>query len=163
MAKGENIKIFEFGGKRITFDFGDGMQMINATEMVKVFDKRLDNFMRLKQTKEFIKALESVPSDVRERKIIRVVRGGTPDLQGTWIDELLALKLASWLSPQFEIWVYSKIRELLTTGKTELESERLDHKELNFWLQKIADNTLEASRHSQELLDKIKKTLPPKA
>ncbi|MEM1121660.1 MAG: KilA-N domain-containing protein, partial [Bacteroidota bacterium] len=42
--------------------------------------------------------------------------------QGTWMDEKLALKFAAWLSPNFELWVYDRIQELLTTGKTELPS-----------------------------------------
>ena len=29
-----------------------------------------------------------------KREVLRVVRGGTPDLQGTWMDEKLALKFA---------------------------------------------------------------------
>jgi hypothetical protein len=54
------------------------------------------------------------------KEVLRVVKGGEPHLQGTWMDEKLALKLASWLSPEFELWVYDRIQELLTTGKTEL-------------------------------------------
>jgi hypothetical protein len=50
-----------------------------------------------------------------------VIQGGEPDIQGTWMDEKLALKFAAWLSPAFELWVYDKIQELLTTGKTELK------------------------------------------
>jgi len=42
-------------------------------------------------------------------------------LQGTWMDEKLALKFAAWLSPEFELWVYDRIQELLTTGKTEIK------------------------------------------
>ena len=59
--KSKQIKVFKYKDKRITFDFGDGNKMINATEMVKAFDKRLDNFMRLKQTKEFISTLKVFP------------------------------------------------------------------------------------------------------
>lgn len=149
MAK--TVKKFEFQGKRITFDFGDGEQMINATEMVKAFNKRLDNFMRLKQTKEFIKALESDPSHVRDREMIKVIKGGVPELQGTWVNDVLALKLAAWLSPQFEIWVYTKIKELLTTGKVEIEP-RISDKELIFYLDKILDNSLESKRLAQHLI-----------
>ena len=53
-------------------------------------------------------------------KVLRIVQGGTPSLQGTWMDEKLALKFAAWLSPVFELWVYDRIEELLLTGKTEL-------------------------------------------
>ena len=162
MAREKQLKTFEFDGKQITFDFGNGEQMVNATQMVKAFDRRLDNFMRLKQTKSFIKTLESVPSDVREREIIRVVRGGSPHLQGTWVNDILALKLASWLSPEFEIWVYSKIKELLTTGRTELNANPVEDQELMLYLKKIANNSLEASHLADFLIQrKTRRLLPP--
>lgn len=44
--------------------------------------------------------------------------------QGTWMDEKLALKFAAWLSPRFELWVYDRIYELLTTGQTKLEKTK---------------------------------------
>ena len=36
------------------------------------------------------------------------------------MDEKLALKFAAWLSPRFELWVYDRVQELLTTGETHL-------------------------------------------
>jgi KilA-N domain len=31
----------------------------------------------------------------------------------TWVHSRIALKLAAWLSPNFEVWVYSVIEKLL--------------------------------------------------
>lgn len=42
------------------------------------------------------------------------------------MDEHFALKFAGWLSPNFEVWVYKKIRELLTTGKTKIRGKYKD-------------------------------------
>jgi len=65
-------------------------------------------------------------------------------LRGTWMNETLALKFAAWLNPKFELWVYGKIKELLLTGKTELNSKPdLDIKTLEFVFQKIKDNAME--------------------
>ena len=94
--------------------------MINATEMVKPFGKRINDFLRLKTTQEYILLLEERYAEEPEREVLRVVKGGAPELQGTWMDEKLALKFAAWLAPRFELWVYDKIYELLTTGKTEI-------------------------------------------
>ena len=55
------------------------------------------------------------------REVLRVIKGGVPELQGTWMDEKLALKFAAWLSPEFELWVYDRIQELITTGVTRLQ------------------------------------------
>ena len=158
MANGKELQTFEYDGKRITFDFGDGEQMINATQMAKAFNKRLDNFARLKQTKAFIEVLSSVPSDVREREIVRIVRGGVPELQGTWYCDVLALKLAAWLDPRFEVWVYQKIKTLLTEGQVRLTRDAISEKEFLFYLQKIADYTADASYFAEHLLHRKKGT-----
>ena len=119
-----NLKQFDYKGQTITFEFSDGNKMINATEMAKPFGKPVGNFLRLKETKQYVTLLQSRYSDVNNSKeVLRIVRGGDAEsrkLQATWMDEKLALKFAAWLAPEFELWVYDRIHELLTTGKTEL-------------------------------------------
>lgn len=106
------LKVFEYAGTGITFDF-EGDTFINATEMARPFGKRPVDFIRLKSTQEFIEVLKS---DVRNPHFAK--RGG--DLndvdQGTWMHELLALEFAGWLAPAFKVWCNKKIKELLTTG-----------------------------------------------
>ncbi|MCB9304114.1 MAG: KilA-N domain-containing protein [Lewinellaceae bacterium] len=115
---------FDYEGKSISFEFSDGNKMINATEMARPFKGKLvADFLRLKNTKDYILVLESRYGDSHnggKREVLRVVQGGTPELQGTWMDEKLALKFAAWLSPYFELWVYDCIQELITTGETRL-------------------------------------------
>jgi hypothetical protein len=98
--------------------------MINATEMAKPFSKRINNFLRQKSTQEYILLLEERYADEPKREVLRVIKGGEPELQGTWMDEKLALKFAAWLAPMFELWLFDKIYELLTTGKTEIKEYR---------------------------------------
>lgn len=126
-----NITQFNYEGKTISFEFSDGNRMINATEMAKPFGKRVAGFLRTKETKEYIGLLEERYANLHidhERVVLRVIKGGdtTQDrgIQGTWMDEKLALKFASWLSPKFELWVYDRIDELLKKGKTELPDYR---------------------------------------
>ena len=98
----------------------------NATQMSRPFKgKMVADFLRLKQTKDFILALESRYGDSHNggnKEVLRVVQGGTPELQGAWMDELLALKFAAWLSPHFEIWVYERMKALILTGRTEVRN-----------------------------------------
>jgi len=120
------ITIFDYEGQDISFEFADGNKMVNATQMARPFGKPVGNFLRLKETKQYIQILEERYSDVnigQKREVLRVVKGGdvTEGLQGTWMDEKLALKFASWLSPRFELWVYDRIQELLTRGETRLQ------------------------------------------
>jgi prophage antirepressor-like protein len=165
MENKKELQVFEFEGKRITFDFGDGNEMVNATEIAKAFGKRLPDFTRLKQTKEFIKELETlinttVVADVQQRKkAIKVIQGGNrKDLQGTWYEQRLALKLAAWLNPKFELWIYGKIRELLSTGQVTMSDDKLliDKKTLEFVFQKIKDNAMEI-HYLSDILEDLKK------
>ena len=121
-----SIKKFDYEGKPITFEFKDGNKMVNATEMAKSFNKLVGGFLRTKSTKDYIILLKARYADLHngKKEVLRVVQGGAPELQGTWMDEKLALKFAAWLSPAFELWVYDRIQELLTTGKTELPDHR---------------------------------------
>ncbi|MCU0347014.1 MAG: KilA-N domain-containing protein [Saprospiraceae bacterium] len=122
------IKI-DYEGHKISFEFADGNKMINATEMAKPFGKLVGNFLKSQHARDFIQLLEnrySIWNIGSKREVLRVVKGGDAynEIQGTWMDEKLALKFAAWLSPAFELWVYDKIQELLTTGKTELKKFR---------------------------------------
>lgn len=168
MGKEDKIQIFEYEGKRITFDFGDGEEMVNAAEIIKAFDdKRLRDFMRLKQTKTFIKALENSMNTAKGensrlwKKAVKSVRGGEdPSLRGIWYEKRLALKLAAWLRPEFEVWIFSRIDELLRTGRTELNPNQVDLnqkvKTLEWIFQKIKDNAMEI-HHLSDVLDDLKK------
>lgn len=116
---------FDYEGESISFEFSDGNKMINATQMARPFKGKLvADFLRLKNTKDYILVLESRYGNSHngnKREVLSVVQGGTPELQGTWMDEKLALKFAAWLSPYFELWVYDRIQELITTGETRLK------------------------------------------
>ena len=122
------ITNFEYEGQSISFEFSDGNKMINATQMAKPFKKRVSNFLRLDETKRFIELLEirysdlSIGEDGTKKEVLRVIKGGEPHLQGTWMEEKLALKFAAWLSQEFELWVYDRVQELLSTGKTQIKT-----------------------------------------
>lgn len=116
------MKKFEYNKQSITFEFKDGNRMVNATEMAKPFGKSVSGFLRTQQTQDYISTLEKRYADLHigqnspKREVLRVVKGGDSNLQGTWMDEKLALKFASWLSVDFELWVYDRIEELLLNG-----------------------------------------------
>ena len=113
----------EYKGSLIAFEFSGENNLINATQMAQAFPtKKVNDFLRLKNTKEFVVALETRYGNSRngKREVLKVIQGGTPELQGTWMDELLAIKFAGWLSPDFEIWMYERVRELLVTGQTSI-------------------------------------------
>lgn len=118
--------------------------MVNATQMAKIFGKKVEAFVRNDDTKNFIsEALKSENSRFlnieNESDLI-----DSKQKSGTWMHRILALKFAAWLDPAFELWVYITIDQILF-------SNYRDQKEAT--IQKLqAENDLAKKRH--ELLEK---------
>jgi hypothetical protein len=88
--------------------------MINATEMAKIFGKQVGHFLENENTQLFIQECltNNRISDylnIKSEEDLIVSKQRT----GTWMHRALALKFAAWLSPKFEVWVYSTIEDLL--------------------------------------------------
>lgn len=84
----------------------DGDGRVCLTDMAKYFPrKRLDNWMRLGSTTEFIETVDRFlkTSDVSDLKSIYRKRGKYDG--GTYAHELIALEFAAWLSPEFKLKV----------------------------------------------------------
>jgi hypothetical protein len=79
---------------------------VNATQMCKAGNKRFPNWTRLDRSKAYIGAL-SLATQIRASSLL-VELTGTPDgdasLQGTWVHPKVAISIAAWISPEFEVW-----------------------------------------------------------
>ncbi|MGB8705198.1 MAG: KilA-N domain-containing protein, partial [Gillisia sp.] len=82
----------------------EGEVMVNATEMAKVFQKRIDVFLKSDHAKAFIKVLQFPPNGVNSEEIPMDKIIQTRGHMGTFFNRLLALKFAAWLDPEFEVW-----------------------------------------------------------
>lgn len=115
-------RICIFEESNITFLLSkDNNMMVNATEMAKVFGKDLYQFTKSDNTKSFINsclkpANAGILSIKSESDLIR-----SNQKTGTFMHRVLALKFAAWLSPDFELWVYSTIEKLLFGKHVERE------------------------------------------
>jgi len=109
----KNIVKFEFNGLEVDFEQGNHNLMINATQMAKMFDKRVENFTRIEESKLFIaECLNNANQrylNIKSEDDLII----SSQKSGTWMHRILALKFAAWLSPAFELWVYSTIDDLL--------------------------------------------------
>lgn len=114
----EMFKTLEFIYQDIQIHFlvnpNDNNVMINATEMAKAFNRRLDYFLKADHTQNFIKELEKYyasfpPNGVNEKPEILKTNTNL----GTYMCEPLALKFAAWLEPKFELWIYQHIQEVI--------------------------------------------------
>ncbi len=116
--------------------FSDGKNaMINATEMAKIFGKRIDHFLKSDHAKAFIEVLEFTPNGVNSENLKPEEIVKKNHRHGTYFHQLLALKFASWLDPKFEVWVYKQIEEVLfgnakkvgaKISEAELKKQKID-------------------------------------
>lgn len=78
-------------------------------------------FMRSAQIKRFAQAL----TEAQKCASVQIIKGGLQ--QGVWGLELVAIRYAAWLSPQFEIRVYETFREAVLSGISHMNQlNRLD-------------------------------------
>lgn len=107
-------RICAYGESSITFALAknNGM-MVNATEMAKAFNKDLFQFTKSESTKNFIEACLKPANagllGIKSETDLITSRQKT----GTFMHRVLALKFAAWLSPDFELWVYTTIERIL--------------------------------------------------
>jgi hypothetical protein len=139
-GKNETLVISEFKGNEISFNWDNEDLMVNATEMAKAFGKRVrdfsenDSFIIFKENiKKSTKFLEYVQrkrakfgpfnggeivgiSNINLDNFIIEAKKGRHG--GTYMYRTLAIKFAAWLSPEFEIWIYETIENLLFSEKS---------------------------------------------
>jgi KilA-N domain len=107
------IKFFE--GKKIRIDKTNNYP--NLTDMARATGKKVTDFLRLDNTKEFIDEL-SLSAGIPVNEIYYATPGNT---HGSWGHPKLAIKFAGWLSAKFEVLMTGWIFELLSTGRVEVE------------------------------------------
>jgi hypothetical protein len=91
----------------------EGHVMVNATEMAQAFGKRTDVFLKTEHVKAFISAAIRPPygGRIKVNSIEDLVKNRGRN--GVFFHRALALKFAAWLDPEFEVWVFTEIDELL--------------------------------------------------
>lgn len=84
-------------------------------------------FLRSAQIKRFVKALQAkaLKSASEQNQPLKVMKGG--DNTGAWGVEILAIRYAAWIRPEFEINVYETFREAMLSGISNMSMlNRLD-------------------------------------
>jgi hypothetical protein len=107
------IQQFEYEGQFVDFDFSAENIMVNATEMVKIYNKRMSDFFESSTTQSFIKEClnngNSRYLGIEKEADLYTSKRRT----GTWMHRVLALKFAAWLDPAFELWVFCTIDRIM--------------------------------------------------
>jgi hypothetical protein len=97
----------EYSGHRISFSEG---AWFNATEAAAYFGRRVDFWIKTKETKEYIEALCRHLNTSKRRDLIRTKRGRNG---GTWMHPRLAVPFARWCSPDFGVWCDLQIDQII--------------------------------------------------
>ncbi|MGB0218801.1 MAG: KilA-N domain-containing protein [Sinimarinibacterium flocculans] len=115
----------------------------DATSAAAKFGKRVDNWMRLQETKEYLVAMRdfSNASDVREFVKPRMGRNG-----GTWLHPRLAVAFARWLDPKFGVWCDLQIDALIRGKHPHTDWRRLRHEATASY--KVMSEILKLSREA---------------
>lgn len=108
-------KTYDYEGNPVSFSTPDnGVVMMNATEMAKLFGKQPKDWLKTQSAKDFIQSLSEV-KNILSTDLLKVIYG---DNGGTWMHEDVALEFARWLSPKFAIWCNDRCKELMQVGFT---------------------------------------------
>lgn len=111
---------------------------VNLTEMCKASGKKkLNDYLRLKTTQEYLKALE-VETGIPVTGLVITFQGsyaGDSTLQGTWGHIDIAIDLASWINVEFRIWANRVLRRIISNEFQALteEAKEAEAKYLAAW------------------------------
>lgn len=119
------VRSQQFGGMLLTQRMGDGY--VDATGLCRQRGKKLNHYLENKGTQELIEALAS-DTGIPASDLVQVRKGnqaGGPrgNGQGTWLHPDLAIDFARWACPRFALQVARWVRELIVTGKVELDPQ----------------------------------------
>ena len=141
---------FNYNDQQISFQPEDGRKlMVNATEMAKAFDKKVNHFLENEGTQNFINAcLKSRNSGFlgieKETDLL-----DSKQKSGTWMHRVLALKFAAWLNPDFEVWVYSTIENLIFGNFKRLEESLKQSAKRKAMIENLKESLAEDERFQE--------------
>jgi len=102
-----NVIPFHYEGHAVRFN-NDGW--INATEIAKRENRRLDKWLATQETLDYIEALSRHLNTPKRGDLIVTQRGRAG---GTWLHPKLAVAFARWVSADFAVWCDLHIDMLL--------------------------------------------------
>ena len=98
----QNAAVLQYSGSQIRFERIGGRLMVNATQMAKPFGLTPKDWLRTQQAKDLLNAA-AVRQKCLTADLLEVRQGGTPEKQGTWMHEDIALLFAQWLNPDLQV------------------------------------------------------------
>ncbi|MFK3763221.1 KilA-N domain-containing protein [Serratia ureilytica] len=122
-VNGVSVRVDEEGRYNLNDLHAAAVAEGNATE-----SQRPSVFLRSAQIKHFVKALQAkaLKSALEQIQPLKVIKGGGEP--GVWGVELLAIRYAAWIKPEFEIEVYEVFRAIVRHGISAMNRlNKIDH------------------------------------
>jgi hypothetical protein len=95
---------------------------INVTNLCKAGGKEFKAWNRLERTKAFLQVLSSSVL-IHTVELIKYNIGGNGE-RHTWVHPQVAINIAQWISPHFDVKVSSWVYEVMMTGKVDISNTK---------------------------------------
>lgn len=102
----------------LSFANGNG-RMVNATELAEAFEKEVNDWLVLPYVKSFLEDLTRLDSYEGIDLILEQVNKDDPLKEEVWMHGDIAVIFVQWLSAEFFVFCYDRIKEGLFLGNAE--------------------------------------------
>ena len=109
-------------GKGYSIEHRDEDGYINVTNLCKAGDKLFKNWKKTQKTKAFLRVLSSVVL-IGTTELIKLGTGSKNiknSTSQTWVHPQVAINIAQWISPAFDVKVSGWVYEIMMTGKVDI-------------------------------------------
>jgi len=109
-------------GNGYNIEFRDEDGYINVTNLCTAGKKKFYEWFRLDKTKAFLKALSS-SAHIHIDDLIKYSTGSNKE-KFNWAHPQVAMNIAQWMSPLFDVMVSSWVYEVMMTGKVDITNTK---------------------------------------
>ena len=95
---------------------------INITNLCKAGGKEFKNWNKNEKTKRFLEVLSSTVL-IRTVELLKQEQGGNGE-RHTWAHPQVAINIAQWISPEFDVLVSKWVYEIMLTGKVDIRENK---------------------------------------
>jgi len=151
-----SLQVFNYNGVEIS-KRDDGY--INLTQMCQANGRQVNDFFRLKSTKEYLAEL-STSTGIPVNQLQQVFQGSGSIGGGSWGHPLVALRMAQWISPKFAVWCDAHIFNLMATGTTSMDIDPIEEMKLKIRLAELENQKAQTELSTLHLRNTIVQTCP---
>ena len=105
-------------GKDFQIEYREKDGYIDVTNLCRAGGKKINDWKRLNKTEAFFQALSST-TGIPVVELIQMETGGNGK-RHTWVHPLVAINIAQWISPRFDVKVSGWVYEAMMTGKVDI-------------------------------------------